>query len=175
MKRRSLFLLVVLIIVIGCEQPFEPVGDVFTQYEGESVEYGFELAKGREICKGIGLTISDRGNNEVIIFAGCSILKPELTVPKFDNLFFGKSTVDTVRVPDPPRQPFLRKNVKYGLFAKSTGRQVAYIAFERRYTNTNPPHSYQDTYYLYIPYLVSTTGDVLTNYFGRREYKEVLK
>jgi hypothetical protein len=162
------------LVMGGCTKEIEPSQDLYGEYEGRSDDINvIPIPPGTGNCYGGGLKIDDKGNNEVYIFAGCNNKNPDI-LPKFDNLRIGKSQVDSIRVPDAGRSPFLRKDVIYGLFNKSTGKQVAYIAYERIVTAPSPPRRIIQTYYLYIPSIISSnTKDTLTHYFGRRMLKEI--
>lgn len=153
--------------------------DLFGVYDGRGYGAGFRPKPPLSgNCYGSGMRIEDRGNNEIYLFAGCDIAKDysKEVIPRFDNLRIGKTLIDTISYPSYGLGTFLLKNITYGLFNKNTGKQVGYIAFQRRGTATNPPVSYTDTYYLYVPFIISSnTKDTLTHYFGQRILKEVTK
>ena len=147
--------------------------DLFGEYDGIASGFnGFVPPVGVGNCTGVGVGIDNIGKNDVNIFGGCNCGYRYSYC--FDNLRLGKTTVDTVKVTDFRYGSYTLKGVTYGLFDKTSGKQVAYIAYEKRGTATNPPFSYNQTYYLYIPFIISSnTKDTLTHYFGRRMLKEV--
>lgn len=175
MKKYIKFLILAL-ISLSCTEKIKPSQDLFGEYDGKSSGFDYTPQPiGTGNCYGGKLTLHDKGNNRIYIFAGCNGNNPSV-LPRFDNLVIAKTKVDSVEAIRYPNAPILYKNILFGIFNQTTKKQVGYILYNKINTATNPPHSYIQEYYVYIPFIVSSnTNDTLTYYFGRRTLKEVLE
>ena len=163
-------------MLMSCTKDIKPSQDLFGQYDGRASGFGYTpLPSGSGNCDGGGLTLHDKGNNKVHIFAYCNSNNPSI-LPRFDDLIIRKSRIDSVKIFYFPYGTSYSKNILYGIFNQTSGKEVAYILYDKTNTATNPPRSYQETFYVYIPFMISSnTKDTLINYFGQRIMKEVVE
>ena len=158
---------IIILFLLGCKEEIEPFSDVYGFYEGESEAYSSSLSLGKETCLGSSMEIRSVGNNQVTLFAYCF---NSVNKSKFENLLIGNTTKDSILALLGTAGYY---KIKYGIFDKKTNTQIGFIGKQRLYLPIFNPKSYIDEMYFYIPKIISNTGDTLTQYWGKRQFKEV--
>ena len=167
---------IIFLFLLGCNEEIDPFTDAYGYYNGRSEDERFytipTFASREKICIGGEMELRNLGNYDIVLFAYCkdgdlSLMKKA----KFENLSIGATKEDSVIVRLSSSGGYF--NMQYGLFDKKTNKQVGYIGKQRFYLPIFNPKSYIDEMYFYIPKIISNTGDTLTQYWGKRQFKEV--
>ena len=148
--------------------------DLFGEYIGtSSTGTAFQPApQGVGNCYGDGLTINDLGNNGISLLVKCDRNNAGVFT-KFDNLRISRTLVDSITDKYVNGYTYVMKKIEYGLFDKTSGKQIGYFNLLQQYPFATPPHNiYKDEYRLFIPFIVSSNKkDTLTHYLGKRMLK----
>jgi hypothetical protein len=160
--------MIVFLFFFGCKEEVNPFDEAYGFYGGESLDPRVYSNERANVCIGGEMELRDLGNNDIVMFVYCKEGDPNtLKKSKFVNLKIGTTLQNSVTINynNGGSSPW---EIKYGLF-DSKNKQIGFIGKQR----INYTKSYIDEMYLYIPQVISNTGDTLIRYFGKKQFKEV--
>ncbi len=160
--------MIMFLFFFGCKEEVNPFDEAYGFYSGISYDRRVNSKERESVCLGGEMELRDLGNNDIVMFVYCKEGDPNtLKKSKFVNLKIGTTLRNSVLI-DFNHGGSSPWEIKYGLF-DSKNKQIGFIGKQR----INYTKSYIDEMYLYIPQVISITGDTLIRYFGKKQFKEV--
>ncbi len=160
--------MIMFLFFFGCKEEVNPFDEAYGFYTGLSYDPRVYSNERANVCLGWEMELRDLGNNDIVMFVYCKEGDPNtLKKSKFVNLKIGTTLQNSVLI-DFNHGGSSPWEIKYGLF-DSKNKQIGFIGKQR----INYTKSYIDEMYLYIPQVISITGDTLIRYFGKKQFKEV--